>query len=210
MTQCFLESAYIRFIIDEQFADRVINDPAFGFKQGLTPDNIKLFIDLGNKEALKVERRGRLTELWKRVSFYLPWTIACIETCHSAKILMDIKHGYFCSDFWNFNISIPIFPYGKGFELATSFYSYLTHFKEKDIDFKLWAELSELEWNRFRIIQTYQKTDLSNNYNELIATGTSQFDLFNAIKRPSIPAHELVLDRHLNWGVSRRGDIGKF
>ncbi len=193
-----VEAAYIRFILDPLYESSIRsgNDPHHNL-------DASALSSLKNIEAetIEIERRGRWFSLWQRAKAQMPFTVARLENhCVPGK-LPELWKEYFAQEFWSFQSTLDIFPYGKGMEVASTLrdYIYRKASETDEAEWKLCRDLAELEWQRFRI-NTAEPLE-----GNLVGKGQSHFWLFNAVSQPKLAADSFATESPLHWGVYRDG-----
>lgn len=190
-----VERAYVRLVLDPMFERKIRDDDAFAAAQGLGAADLRALREIP-AEPLAVERRGRWRSLWSRVQVQLPATAARLRARLDEAGMNALWADYFAGEFWAFEHTLDVPPYGPGMEMASTVHRWLRReaARRPSREAALLRDLCELELRRF-----HARTLAGGPF-----TGASEFDLERAAGAPALDAEALA--GPLRWQVRAGGE----
>ncbi|MBK7758718.1 MAG: hypothetical protein IPI35_20440 [Deltaproteobacteria bacterium] len=196
-----LEPTYVRFILDADFERRLRLDDELAAAAGVNNADLERLRAVP-AEALAVERRGRWGSLWDRVRAQLPRTATHLEHWLTREELGALWYDYYSNEFWALDETIPLPPFGKGMEMATTMRLCLRRRAAAGgVGDQLAADLAELECHKFRVLCGVVPAG------ERAGAGSSDFDVFAVYDDPRLGPDEVRLQTTVRWMVDHTGGV---
>ena len=200
------EAAYVRFILDEHFAESLRAEPDKAHALGLNEEEQVRLLAIP-VEALRVERRGRQGSLWERIRGHLPATIRYLELHLSHDQVLALRREYFATTFWDFDLTLDLRPYGQGWEMASTFAAFLDQ-NRRDQIFDLAADLATYERLIFETrVEPASVQQAAGPRAVQQATHETNWDIFAVAADPRLSPEEVALVHRQRYTVAADGAV---